>query len=904
MNGVRRFLGGTAVQLPQQPPEQEVPTAPLIIPLKGPSWPPQAGPQSPPATSLSGSPKTSSAALFLRKERNRSQASIPSDDLPRTPPLQGSSIPTSSSPSRVPPQRRSTASEIKQSPPVLNTRDELLISLLASEAVVDSRGFDILGGEEVDELKKEHQVLSSRLVAIDKKLALETKMRDAAISLSKVNATHKKTSKQTDDQLDAANTRLEAAQKEQRRISERANEIHKKLMEHRAAVLSLSIRSMEKKAAPQQFNGSSDSGYDTPAPMSPTTSSMTGVSSSSKSRGRFDGAHYFAGHADAVVPRRRLSLTTAATEISTLEDKLKAATASLNAASKKQAEMARDLSLLRLEKQEVEMNMGLELQGAEETIASLQQELPTKEQQLKELLSEREAWAHERAALQSSSKEVDVLRARLAELELRSGQANSSEAESREDSRRRLEEKEAEIQRLKTQWDEERATWERDKAGMEDEKMEDLARLQDEMERMREEDRTLLQNANEELDAGHSAIRELMQKHGVVLYSRDSSLLGLLHSVGVHLDGIQAKLVGHDAAKEEWEALRRKLEEDVRIGLDKRESLAREIEEARKEREEARKESRHLEAKLKDTPPSPQASRGIISPATSTTSLPDAQSEAARMLSILTPLWSILPSAEARAARFSNNRNFRTGSPTPGSPIGGTVASLSDLDVRSLKTLYDPNTTNPSTSRSAFFPGSTSTFTIEAFAARVQSLVADDRALIERLLRFAQAHDLLKKNAERAQKLAQESNVALETYQKQVKMLEDRTISLSTQYAQMQEEAQKLQLAVERITAEKLEIETQAAEQAETCRQLTDANNTLSARALHLAEEAANAPEMVKRQLEAQLAECKATLKAAEEEIEAMRTSEQSQRIALMDELNSMQTENSNLRAQLRAVKK
>lgn len=155
------------------------------------------------------------------------------------------------------------------------------------------------------------------------------------------------------------------------------------------------------------------------------------------------------------------------------------------------------------------------------------------------------------------------------------------------------------------------------------------------------------------------------------------------------------------------------------------------------------------------------------------------------MLSILTPLWSILPSAEARAARFSNSRNFRTGSPTPGSPVGGTVASLSDLDVRSLKTLYDPNTANPNTSRSAFFPGGTSTFTIEAFAARVQSLVADDRALIERLLRFAQAHDLLKKNAERAQKLAQESNVALETYQKQVKMLEDRTILLSTQYAQM-----------------------------------------------------------------------------------------------------------------------
>jgi hypothetical protein len=45
---------------------------------------------------------------------------------------------------------------------------------------------------------------------------------------------------------------------------------------------------------------------------------------------------------------------------------------------------------------------------------------------------------------------------------------------------------------------------------------------------------------------------------------------------------------------------------------------------------------------------------------------------------------------------------------------------------------------------------------------------------MERLIRFTQAHDLLKKNAERAQKLAQESNAALETYQKQVRTLEER----------------------------------------------------------------------------------------------------------------------------------
>lgn len=74
-------------------------------------------------------------------------------------------------------------------------------------------------------------------------------------------------------------------------------------------------------------------------------------------------------------------------------------------------------------------------------------------------------------------------------------------------------------------------------------------------------------------------------------------------------------------------------------------------------------------------------------------------------------------------------------------------------------------------------------FTIEAFTARVQALIADDRALIERLLRFAQAHDLLKKNAERAQKLLQEANAGLETYQKQVRMLEDLNMGMGARQA-------------------------------------------------------------------------------------------------------------------------
>jgi hypothetical protein len=92
----------------------------------------------------------------------------------------------------------------------------------------------------------------------------------------------------------------------------------------------------------------------------------------------------------------------------------------------------------------------------------------------------------------------------------------------------------------------------------------------------------------------------------------------------------------------------------------------------------------------------------------------------------------------------------------------------------------------------------------------------------------------------------------------------------------------------------------QAAAQAETCEQLTEANNTLSARTLALAEEAASAPDQLKKQL----AEMKAALDNAQAEVDAMRMSEQSQKVALLDELNTLQTDNAQLREQIRALRR
>lgn len=92
--------------------------------------------------------------------------------------------------------------------------------------------------------------------------------------------------------------------------------------------------------------------------------------------------------------------------------------------------------------------------------------------------------------------------------------------------------------------------------------------------------------------------------------------------------------------------------------------------------------------------------------------------------------------------------------------------------------------------------------------------------------------------------------------------------------------------------------------QYETCKQLTQVNNALSSKTLALAEEAASAPERVKRQLEDKLMETKTALDSAQAEIDAMRSAEQMQKIMLLDEMNTLQTDNGKLRDQLRALKR
>jgi chromosome segregation ATPase len=345
---------------------------------------------------------------------------------------------------------------------------------------------------------------------------------------------------------------------------------------------------MEKKMA--KANGKAadgeGSGYTSPsnqsAPLSPSGlsgSSATSVSTSSKPR--FDGAHFFAGHADALVPKQWRNPS--AGDITALEEKLKAVTKALATATKEQGNLARELSHLRLEKEEVETTMGMELQSAEETIVSLEKKIPRVEgleSQLRDLQSEKKEWERTRTTLKEREKDIQTLKQRLQEMETRNGEATGMKvllAETKDTNRRGLEQKDAEIQKLNTQRQTDQRKWDREKSTLEDERLKAVA----------------------DLEEGLSALRTLAQTHDIVIFSRQTSMPGIVSSIGSHLAGLAGKIEGHGMVKAEWESTRKKLEEDVRNGQEKREALYRDVEEARREREDARNEARALEVRLK-----------------------------------------------------------------------------------------------------------------------------------------------------------------------------------------------------------------------------------------------------------------------------------------------------------------
>ncbi|KAL4932232.1 involucrin repeat protein [Aspergillus undulatus] len=147
----------------------------------------------------------------------------------------------------------STSHPRRSIPP--STNDPVAMYLLAETAMGDSMNYEVLSVEEVEGLKKELRVLSSRTNATKRKLTLELKLRDAAMSLSRLHNNegyhdgaelNDANPAKTNEELALSNRKCEELSMDVWHSERQVQEIQKRLLEHTAGVLQLTHKGLKK----------------------------------------------------------------------------------------------------------------------------------------------------------------------------------------------------------------------------------------------------------------------------------------------------------------------------------------------------------------------------------------------------------------------------------------------------------------------------------------------------------------------------------------------------------------------------------------------------------------------------------------------------------------------------------
>jgi hypothetical protein len=174
--------------------------------------------------------------------------------------------------------------------------------LLAETAMVDSKDFEVLSFEEVEQLKKERSFLSNRVDATRRKLALEIKVRDAAQSLNRLYTPKGRTpsidlngevnghsppkprkrnflgskgsiseaSTRADDEYAASAKRVDEVSQDLSTLEKRLETCDRRLLHHTAGVLQMTHKGLKKNLRRNQLPHSPES-------MSSQNRSMYGI---------------------------------------------------------------------------------------------------------------------------------------------------------------------------------------------------------------------------------------------------------------------------------------------------------------------------------------------------------------------------------------------------------------------------------------------------------------------------------------------------------------------------------------------------------------------------------------------------------------------------------------------------
>ncbi|KAH8697617.1 involucrin repeat protein [Talaromyces proteolyticus] len=152
--------------------------------------------------------------------------------------------------------------------PSVDVTDSVLMHLLTETAIGDSAGYEILPFETVEDLKREYAILSSRIEGTKRKLALETKLRDAAQSLRRLPdpQAHLKSGymnggpngiadESENDEFTVSAQKCETLAQELWTLEQRAQSVHKRLLEHTSGILQLTHRGLKKNINRNGANG-------------------------------------------------------------------------------------------------------------------------------------------------------------------------------------------------------------------------------------------------------------------------------------------------------------------------------------------------------------------------------------------------------------------------------------------------------------------------------------------------------------------------------------------------------------------------------------------------------------------------------------------------------------------------
>ncbi|CAI6322420.1 unnamed protein product [Periconia digitata] len=159
-------------------------------------------------------------------------------------------------------------------------RDPVAMHLLVETAMSDSQRFDVLTVEEVEALKQEQKGLDTRLGTTRRKLESETKIRDAAQSLTRLTSKKDKghvrglssrgsnanrdTLAKSEEELAASNRKVADLTREALEIESRMRYIDTQLLMHTSAVLQMTHHGPRRRKNPQILN-ENDPRPDSPA---------------------------------------------------------------------------------------------------------------------------------------------------------------------------------------------------------------------------------------------------------------------------------------------------------------------------------------------------------------------------------------------------------------------------------------------------------------------------------------------------------------------------------------------------------------------------------------------------------------------------------------------------------------